>query len=61
MKPPPSVDSLKRTIEQLSRTERVELTQWMLQRYIAGGSTADVASDGESAALASAASGSGAD
>jgi hypothetical protein len=37
MKPPPTLDQLKRVIEQLSRRERTDLTHWLLQRYIAGG------------------------
>jgi hypothetical protein len=39
MKRPPTVDQMKRTIAELPRDERVELTQWMLQRYIAGGAS----------------------
>jgi hypothetical protein len=37
MKPPPTVDQIKKVIEQLSRRERTDLTHWLLQRYIAGG------------------------
>jgi hypothetical protein len=37
MKTQPTVDQVKRTIEELPREVRFELTQWLLQRYIAGG------------------------
>ncbi|HTW85772.1 MAG TPA: hypothetical protein VMD91_17005 [Candidatus Sulfotelmatobacter sp.] len=39
MTPQPTVVEVKSLIDQLSRTERTELTHWLLQRYIAGGST----------------------
>ncbi|MGD0052037.1 MAG: hypothetical protein ABSD03_09535 [Vulcanimicrobiaceae bacterium] len=58
MKPPPTVDQIKRIIEQLPRRERTELTHWLLQRYIAGGLEADVeASERQGEAVAGPAGG----